>query len=305
MQIYYDDDGEKTLLDGKFLKSCVVRTDLVPIPVTVEAEIRVDSSTKHFFEQGSTIYTSNQDEFVIIKSEEITSDKVQVKDLAQSMKIIAVLSSVVDAAYVKEKSIKKDKTTLTNIYRIIGCKLKKIVGDFTVPTFCCLAGDPPTFQIAMILQESGGVICWREGELHFIALRDLFSQEVLTDIPIVSAQNVQNGFMERHEIPSFYSINEAGEFIYGNREKARTARFIANKDEVTLRNMSTCLVKKQESRIAYNENINAGDLIRVGVDENNNPINLVVITAAHVFSAGIDGDTPQQYTKLWLGELHQ
>lgn len=40
MQIFYDDGGEKQLVDGQFLKSFVLRNDLVPIPVTLEAEIR-------------------------------------------------------------------------------------------------------------------------------------------------------------------------------------------------------------------------------------------------------------------------
>jgi len=64
--------------------------------------------------------------------------------------------------------------------------------------------------------------------------------------------------------------------------------------------MSTCLILKQISRISYNDNIVAGDLIQVSADEK-----LIVITAAHVFSGGIDGDPARQYTKLWLGELHK
>lgn len=299
MQLFYDDDGEKQLVDGEYLKSYVLRNDLVPVPVTLEADIRVDAESIKFFEQGMKVYTAGDDEFIILKSEPMSSGKVQGGDVAQLVRIIAVLSSLVNACYVKEKSIRKTNTTLADIYRSIGCRADTMQGDLTVPSFNCMAGESPSYQIAVILQESAGVIRWRAGELAFVRLDDLFKQEPITDIPIVAGETVVSGFLERHEIPSFYSVDENGEFIYGNKEKARTARFVANKDLLTLKNMSKCLVLKQVSRIAYNDNICAGDLIQVGPEEN-----LVVITAVHVFTKGTDGDSPRQYTKLWLGELH-
>lgn len=300
MQIFYDDDGEKMLVDGEYLKKSILRSDLVPIPMTLEVDVRVEIDSIQFFKEGKQIHTGNGDEFTIIKSEVISSGKIQGGNMAQYMSITAVLSAFVNACFVKDRSIRKVKTSLVDIYRSIGCKLSAVDGDFTVPVFNCLSGEPPSFQIAAILQESAGVICWRDGRLVFRPLADLFKQEAITDLPIISAESVSSGFLERHEIPTFYSIDAAGEFIYGNKSKARSARFVADKDIVTLRNMSTCLVLKQVSRISYNENIVAGDLIQVSADEQ-----LVVITAAHVYSVGMDGDAPRQYTKLWLGELHK
>lgn len=300
MQIFFDDDGERSLIDGEYLRKYVLRNDLVPVPVTIEADIRAEEESLIFFETGKKLYTANDDEFTIIKSEVVKSGKMQGEGMAQYVSIIAVLASVADVCYVKDRAIRKLQTSLSDIYRSIGCSLNGIVGDFTVPTFNCTAGEPPSYQIAVILQESAGVVCWRDGELSFKSLNSLFEQEALTDIPITSAESLSSGFLERHSIPSFYSTDESGEFIYGNKEKARTARFVADKDIITLRNMSTCLVLKQVSRIAFNDNIVAGDLIQINASEK-----LVVMTAAHVFSAGVDGDSAQQYTKLWLGELHK
>lgn len=300
MQVFYEDGGDKLLVDGEYIKKAVIRSDLVPIPVTLELDIRVEEDSKIFFEQGKKLYTGNGDEFTILKSEVVSSGKIQGGNMAQFVSIIAVLSALIDACYVKDRSIRKVKTNLSDVYRSIGCKLQGIDGDFSVSEFNCLAGEPPSFQISVILQESGGVITWLDGRLGFKTYNDLFSQEPLTDIPIYSAESVSSGFIERHEIPTFYSVNDQGDFIYGNQNKSRTLRFVPNKDEITLRNMSTCLVLKQVSRIGYNDNIRAGDLIQV-----NEKDSLVVITAAHVFSVGIDGDPARQYTKLWLGELHK
>lgn len=300
MQVFYEDNGEKMLIDGEYLKKAILRNDLVPVPVTLELDVRVEEDSKAFFAQGEKLHTGNGDEFIILKSTLVNSGKVQGGNMAEYIAITAILSSVIDVCYVKDKAIRKVNTSLSDIYRSIGCKLKGVDGDFSVPEFNCMAGEPPSFQIAAILQENAGVVSWFDGRLAFRPLASLFSQDALADIPILSAERVSSGFLERHEIPTFYSLNDQGEFIYGSANKTKTLRFVANKDEITLRNMSTCLVLKQVSRISYNDNIVAGDLIQVSADEK-----LVVITAVHVFSAGIDGDPPRQYTKLWLGELHK
>lgn len=300
MQLYYQENGEFNAVDGQFLKMFILRNDLVPIPVTIEADIRIQDESLHLFGEGCKLQTANGDEFTIIKSKLVSSGKVQGTDIAQYVSIIAVISSMVNACFIKDRPIRKVKTSLSEIYRSIGCTFNSIEGDFAVPVYNCLVGEPPSFQIAQILQENAGVMSWRDGKLRFIRVVDLFKQEPLSSTPIIAGEGLDSGFLERFEVPSFYSIDKNGAFIYGNKEKARTARFIPNKDLATLRNMSTCLVLKQISRIAYNDNIVAGDLLRVSETES-----LVVITVAHVFSAGIDGDQPRQYTKLWLGELYK
>lgn len=298
MQIFYDDEGEKQVVSGEYLKKFILRNDLVPVPVTLEVDVRVEDEAKKFFEEGCKIYTANSDEFIILKSEPVISGKVQGNNIAQYVSITAVLSNMANICFARETALKKVNTSLADIYKTLGCRVAKVESDITVPVFNCMKGEPPSFQIACILQESGGVIRWKDGKLAFFRLQALFQQEVLTDVPIASASTVKSGFLERHEIPSFYSVDDAGNFIYGDIKKARSARFVANKDLATLQNMSKCLVLKQVSRIDYNENIVAGDLIQVSKDEQ-----LVVMTAVHVFSAGVDGDMPRQYTKLWLGEI--
>lgn len=299
MIFFYESNGENIEISGGLIKKYIIRTDLVPIPMTIEIDIRNnDEDLINYLIEGNSISNEDGDQFTILKSELVRSANIQGDNLAQYVSIIAVLSEVVEAAYVRNNAITLNQTTLASIYRSIGCRIGKVSGDFNVPVFCCLSGDTPSFQIAAILQESGGVVFWKNGVLNFKPLAELFLQEKVADLPILAAEDISSGFLERQEIPSFYSIDAQGKFIYGNVEKTRSARFVVNKDLITLRNMSTCLVLKQVSRISYNENIVAGDLVPVNADES-----LVVITSATVFSMGIDGDTPQQYTKLWLGSL--
>jgi hypothetical protein len=93
-------------------------------------------------------------------------------------------------------------------------------------------------------------------------------------------------------------LADDGAVIYGNREKARSARFVPGKNQQQLINMSRCLVQRKVSKIAFNPGIRAGDLMAIA-----GSASLAVVTAAHVFQSGTDGSGSNQYTKLWMSAI--
>lgn len=110
-------------------------------------------------------------------------------------------------------------------------------------------------------------------------------------------ERVETGFLERHSVPWFYSLNESGGFVYGNRTKARRARYSPFKNALRLRNMTHCLVRKMIAKVPYDQRICAGDVVQTSSGEQ-----YAVITAAHVFDSGaMSGEGQDAYTKLWLG----
>lgn len=284
---------------GDLIKSAVVRSDLTPIPMTFEADIRTDSDMASFLAEGKLL-TVNGDFFRIIA---LPADgkppMAQGDNGMESTKIIALLDSCCNAAFIRSKALTVEKTTLAAIYKASGASLKAVDADISVPYFCCLSGGCPTMPIAQVLQEQGGVVRWKNGKLTFFRLPDLFNQKIALSLKDGDTENVNSGFLERHEVPSFYSIADDGGFIYGNRTKPRTATYVPNKNEQQLQNMSRCLIhRKQVPRMSMSPDIAAGDLI--GID---NGKTLVVITAAHAFMGGGDGSGSDAYTRLWLGDL--
>lgn len=297
MELYYDKDR---LIRGDWIRRAVKRSDLAPIPLTLEAEIRVEPETKKFFEVGKTLATYSGDELEVIKAELIQSGVVQGGERAAYMRLIAILKCVKAVSFIKPTAIIKHRASLAEVYRGAGATLRGIEGDFPVPRFVCVAGEAPTYHIARALQEGGGVVRWRNGKLAFIPLRSLFQQKPVTTIANSAADDMESGFLERHDVPSFYSVNADGEFVFGNRAKARAVRYQPGMSEIALRNMTSCLVLTKTTSVKYDERLAAGDLIEV-----QGAAPLVVMTAATLFSAGIDGDPPEQYTRLWLGRLEQ
>lgn len=282
---------------GDLIVSAVVRYDLVPVPATFEGEIRVDETLRKQFAEGKIIEV-NGDKFRIMKPCESSNRVSQGERDMRGVRITAFLDSCHAASFVRKKAIIKENARLTDIYRAAGSTIPPVVGDFKANRFACYAGETPTFHIARVLQEEGGVVRWRRGRLEFVRLGDLFKQQPVLALPDNANEDTQSEFLARHEVPSFYSIAPNGDVIFGNQQKARTAKFVPRKNQQQLINMSRCLITRKVARLSYRPRVMAGDLVEFYGREP-----MVVMTAAHVFQSGTDGSPADQYTRLWCGVL--
>lgn len=293
-------DGNQ--IRGDLIKSAVVRSDLAPIPLTLEAEIRSgDDELDKMLAEGEILSLSNGDSLHIVKSVRTADRTTQGEREMAGMKITALLAPCRDVAYVRSRAIIKEDAPLSAIYKAAGASVQSVDADFPVPRFYCPVGETPTFHIARVLQEEGGAVRWREGRLEFVRLPDLFNQKAVMALPDNASDNVDGGFLERHHIPWFFSLEDSGAAVFGDQSKPRVVRYSPFKNTQRLRSMTRCLIHRKTSRIDFDFRIGAGDLIEFPGD-----LKLVVITAAHVFSSGTDdGGASETYTRLWLGELEQ
>jgi len=289
-----------TPIRGDIITSAVLRSDLAPVPLTLEAEIRVDDDMATRLAEGESVLMGSDEVMTIVKSTRVTSQVSQGERIMKSIKIIALLEYCRPITFVRgpQKAIIKEDSTLSDIYRAAGATLKSIDGDFVAKRFVCLVGQAPSFGVAKALQEEGGVMRWANGKLSFIRLEDLLRQPAVSVLPSNNSDNVTSGFLERHGIPLFYSTDDSGNCQIGESIKERSIRFVPNQDAGRIRNLSRCLVLRKVMRVSYDASISAGDHFDfVGGDP------LVVITAAHAMRFGVDGGTSEQYTRLWLGSV--
>ena len=283
-------------LRGDLVKSSVLRSDLSPIPLTLEAEIRVDDALARLLAKGETVTTGAGDVLRIVKSVRATQRASQGAREPSVLSITAMLDACHKAAFVRGRAVVKENASLAAIYRAAGASLQAVDADFPVPRFTCLVGDTPSFHIARILQEEGGVVRWKAGKLKFVRLNDLFKQKAAANLPNNASDDLDSGFLEHHEVPSFFSTGADGALIFGDFGKPRSVLFSPQTNVQRLRNMSQCLVRRKVMKIDYAAQLGAGDLVEfVGGPP------LCIITAAHAFENGEDGQN--QYTRLWMGAL--
>lgn len=290
-------DGQQ--VRGDLIVSATLRNDLAPVPMSLELDIRAgDDSIERQLVQDKTLSTGAGDTFRIVKSSKVQSKAVQGDRLMAVMQVTALLDACHGIAFVRSRAIVKEQASLWAIYRASGATVKAMDADFPVPRFHCPVGDTPTFHIARVLQEEGGVVRWKDGRLGFVRLPDLFQHPPVVTLPHSAADDMESGFLERHEVPWFYSLDDAAGVVFGNRDKPRAVRFAPFQNEQRLRNMSRCLIRRTVVKLPLNLAAGAGERVAFA-----DGAALVVMTAVHVWESIGDGGAGQNYTRLWLGAL--
>jgi len=287
-------------IPGELLGTAILRSDAAPIPLTLEASIKAgNADVERQIVEGKILTLGNGDTLRVIKSEKVKSRMTQADREVATIQIVALLDSVHPAAFVRQRAIIKENYSLAAIYRACGGNVRLIDADFSATRFYCPVGDTPTFHIARILQEEGGIMRWKNKRLQFIRLQNLMDARPEIALPSGATMDIESGFLERHVVPWFFSVDASGAVIFGNRDKARAVRFAPHKNEQRLRNMTRCLLQRKTAKIGLNMKLCAGDIVDIPGDGR-----FAIITAAHVFDTGQDsaGQT-DTYTRLWLGEV--
>lgn len=283
-------------LRGDMVLEAVLRSDLAPIPLTFEGQLRTTPQTAIDYQDDKTIMV-NETPFRIIKSEPVRNaggGTVGLQPLS-AVSITAFPEACFAVAQPRRSAVIFDAATLSSIYRACGSSTP-VAGDFGVAGFAALVGEIPTFQIARMLQEESAVMCWRNGALRAMRLRDMFAQVPLGELDEANTEDVRSSFAESDQIPQYISTAADGTVIYGARRSAsQTVQYVANKSARELNFMGSVLVRRKTTRQPLDITRRAGDILSV----RGTP--MAIMTAAHVQRVGADGGPSDQYTRLWLG----
>lgn len=291
--------AEGVALRGDAILSTVERSDLSPIPRTLEATLRWDADIFDIVQEGKLIEAGpERNRFRVARFERLESNAgTQGGRPVAAMKITALMDEVHQVAFQRSRAVVFNSQSLGAIYRACGATVK-VGSDFVIPRFSVFVGDVPTPAIAIALQEEGGVLRVKpDSSIEFVRIPDLFKQDVIATIPEDAPESVQSQFEERHSIPFFYSVNASGALIFGDRQSTRTAMFVPRKTERELRLMTKVLIRRNIVTLPYNPGATAGQLIKVGGKD------LVIITAAHAYFSGADGEgNEESYSRFWVGD---
>lgn len=295
MNVYLSDGGDQ--VPGDVIQRWVLRTDLTPIPRTVEITVKVTGDIQEKMKVGAFLWTGRENlKYEIVKVDRADpAGVVQGKEQLQAMTITAFLASCAQIGYRRATAVIAVDKTLGEIYRSCGASAK-IGDDFSVARFSCLKGQVPSFALAVALQEQSAALVLREKQISVKRLTDLFSQAPIDSVgqADTSAQ-ISSEFLERHEVPMYFSTNSQGVAVMGADQDARTAIYWPRTDELTLRNMSRVLVLRKVVPAAMCQEVIAGDVMNIDGEK------LVVMTSAHCFEQR-DGTTDSK-SRIWLGAM--
>lgn len=289
--------GSNSALRNDLLVRTVLRSDLTPMPQTIELELREAEDTAPIT-IGSVIKVGREEaEFLIIKNSPGGDSGMTQGDRPMATRsLVGLLNSCAPVVQRTQRSIVRYGASLGEIYRACGAQVK-IDQDFSVGVFACFKGMTPSFEIAKALQEEAGALVMVEGKVAFRRLSEMMEGAPVATLREDSTQGVESDFLERHLVPFAFSTGPDGVAIATRAEVGRGVLYRPRADTKTLNNLSTALIMRRKVRSDFAPHVMAG----MRLDVAGKPY--AVITAAHVVDGGADGAGAEQYTQLWLGEV--
>lgn len=277
---------------GTNLISAIYRTDLVPVPVTIELVVKADDRLHKLLLIDKTLTTPKDVSLTIVKSQVINEQSIKAGKRIAALHIIAVLSGCEPLLGVTKKAVSLDNTSFNEVYRALGAKVR-IKKDIKLASFICLKGQMPTVAIAKALQKESAVICHTNNGLSVIRLNELMiGAATLFDKSAVQWTNNPNAI--RHGNVNYLSIDDNGSDILGSARTERSIEYYPRADNRELQNLRRILITKATITRQLDERLDAGKLITV---DNKT---LVALTAAHRFESGALGGPAVMATKAWL-----
>jgi hypothetical protein len=183
----------------------VFRTDLTPVPATVELTARYTDETAKALVEGSAIMLGpEQVEFLLVKvqrGEGQAGAYVQGDRPLTTITATGLLASCEPIARQLQRAVVRERITLGGIYRACGAQVR-IDGDFTAPQFSAFVGMTPSFEVAKVLQEEAGVLVYEAGRTGFRRLTELRDAKLAQVVRDDAAERLSSEFLE-HQAISF------------------------------------------------------------------------------------------------------
>lgn len=291
-------DAAGTPLRGDLVTRVVLRTDLTPIPSTIEVEaLRTDETVKSLAEGATIQVGGDMIEYLIVRQGvAMTSGLARGTRELATISAVGILNSCAAVGRRLQRSIIREGSTFAEIYRSIGASAV-IDTDFTVPVFACYVGMLPTPEIARVLQEEAATVYLSGGKLLFRRLDDMIRQKANVEFTADLTEEAKSDYLERHAVPFAFTTTPDGALLATKREAARGIFYRPRADTRILNNVSSALIQRRKMRLGLSPELNAG--ARVDVDGAAH----VVITAAHVRATPSENGAGDEYTQLWLGEF--
>lgn len=294
MKLYLDDSSA---ISGSNLISAIYRTDLVPVPVSLELVVKADDHLSEALAVGKIITTAQDTPLEVIKSQVINTQSIKDGKRISALHIIAVLAGCAPLLGVASRATSLTDTSFNEVYRALGAKLR-IKDDIKLNSFICLKGHLPTTRIAAALQKESAVVKFKDNRVSITRINEMFAGDAVP-YDKSAVQFIDDPNAVRHSNTNYLSIDDDGSQIIGNVQSERSVNYWPRVDARELQNLRRILVTKATITRQLDDHLNAGNLILV--DEKK----YVVLTGVHRYDSGAMGGAAVTATRAWLAQISE
>lgn len=289
------------VLPYNMLVSAVLRSDSVPIPLSMEFQVLLNTEIEPQLKEGELVLIGeNYIEMKIIKANIQRTGIVRDGKRVVIGAFIAILNGCEQLIRPLDKAIAIENTSIGAALKASGTKLS-IAEDVPLMRYFCPFGQTPTYEIARKCAEEAAVInSDNNGKIIVRRLSTLMQNvepKIKLDATAVSWKNNSTGLL--HEVPNYITINKDGTTVEGEISAGKIASYYPNLDSRRLKNLSTALVCKGTIQRGLSTDLMAGDVIEV------DSTLYYILTAAHRVDTGALGGAKVTATKLWIAQVEK
>ena len=276
-----------------------LRTDLVPVPVSVEFAVKHTKELEQQLVYGAELLVTDiPHSFEIVYANPVKSQTIKEDGRIGGISCIAVLKGCKKLLDFASNATVLDQTSFNAAYRACGASNIRLGEDIPLPEFICLKGRLPTERLALYLQQEAAVICFKDLKISVLKLDAIFKQDPVLKLDPSEIQWIDSKVLEKHQKSSYVAVETDGSTI-GDDTTTQGQSVIqkAGLDARQLKNLEKVLIPRGIVHRPINFELNAGDLVEIDKK------NYVILTAAHHVETGAIGGNVGSETKLWLASL--
>ena len=283
------------VISGADLVTATLRTDLVPVPVTLELTALSTPELDKALVVGAELLVGDIGiSITIIKAMPIKTQTIKNGRRIGGVACTGVLSSCNQLMVPVNHAIDLTDTTFGGAVRASGATIA-IANDLPLPRFVCFKGQTPSHQIAKYLQQEAAVVVFRRGQLSIIKIDALLADEPIGNYDSSAIAWIDSPNVQATKTPSFVSIGIDGSTVEGeNTTTGRPVSYLPGLDTRQLKNLEKVLITRGTMIRPLDYKLQAGQVIQVG------KMKLVILTSANHVNTSTNS---VMATKVWLASL--
>lgn len=285
------------IIPGDQLLTATLRTDLVPVPLSLEFVVQSSPELGKALVQGAELRVGEEGfPVTIVKVQPMRTQIIRDNAALGAIAVVAILSGCVPLIQPAERAVIANETSVAGAYRAAGARIA-FSRDIPMPRFVCLVGRTPTHELARRLQEEAAVVRFATGKLQALCLDELMTGQPVMRMDPSAVQWIESPQVERRLSVSVVSLDADGATVVGDPVDGRPVIYLGGLDTRRTANMARILVTRGILVRPLDFSLQAGTLLQVGERK------VVILTAAHRVDTGAMGGATAMASKLWLAEL--
>ena len=283
------------VISGADLVTATLRTDLVPVPVTLELTALSTPELDKALVVGAELLVGDIGILItIIKAMPVKTQVIKNGRRIGGVACTGVLTSCKKLMEPVNNAINLTDTTFGGAVRASGATIA-IADDLPLPRFVCFKGQTPSHQIAKYLQQEAAVIVFRRGQLSILKVDALLADEPIGKYDSSAIAWIDSPNVQATKTPSFVSMGADGSSVEGeNTTTGRPVSYLPGLDARQLKNLEKVLITRGTMIRPLDYKLQAGQLIQVG------KMKLTILTSANHVNTTTNS---VMATKVWLASL--